>query len=156
MNGAFYLSSIVYMAQNEFGTVAKSAGLTQSHVDKLLGASPWLNTDRVAMKTALDMVIYSLSDLAMLPREDIPAECVAAVIACLVSPVNHFAAASWLANLKPARDLAENAQTAHIERVGHGRMLTLIRQAHGALLTEETYDAYAIQIQQVLGYSKAV
>ena len=118
----------------------------QNDMDLFKGQALWATSDRLRIRRVFDTVLYAMCDMAQLPRTEIPAEMPAAVVAMLVSPGNWMVAASWLAGLKPARDLMEAEQTVQIETFSAGRMLSLILYADSAMRDSSHYHEFNKQI----------
>lgn len=147
----FAVSSVRYLASDAFVRVCSSLGVSQEDMDIFRGPLVWTADVRVRMRRVLDAVLYGVCDLSMLPRVDIPAEMVAAVVACLVQPANWLVVAAQQEGLRTARDLAEPEQQAQIERVSAGRMVTLIIQADVALRGATEFVALSSVVNQKLG-----
>lgn len=60
------------------------------------GATAWSTTDRPRVRRVLDAYLYGCVDALGLPRFELPAEYVAAIIAVFVHPCNYFAACTWI------------------------------------------------------------
>lgn len=146
MNGQFYLSAIRMVATDSFVRVVVNGGVNQSDMDLFTGSGLWTPELRTRMRRVMDTVVYGICDMAMLPRVDLPAEIPAAIIAMMCAPCNWYVAASWLAGLRPAHDLAQAEETVQIERVSAGRMITLIHVADSAMRGTDEYNDFAAKI----------
>jgi len=87
----------------------------------------------------------------MLSFVSVPAEMVAAVVACLVKPANWVVVAAMCEGLRSARDLAAPELAVEIERVSSGRMMVLILQADVALSGAAEYGKLSGIINAKLG-----
>jgi len=154
VNKQFYISSMQHLLVPEFQRTLRNAGVSQAHVDVLRQPGLWTSDQRVAVRQTLDAVIYACTDMAGLPRVDIPAEYVAAVVATLVSPVNFLVLASWVADHKPARDLAQAEENVQIQRVHAGKMASLIIMAHAAIHGDEGESVIASKIRNGFSVQK--
>lgn len=139
MNPGFFLSAARMVATSQMSRLLLSAGVSAMDMDYLRGSGLWAQDMRTKMRTTLDSLIYGTLDIAGLPRVDVPAELVAAIVASVVDPINWMTCAAWLEGLKPARDLKEPGESVQIERVNAGRMLTLIIYADAAMSSTDEY-----------------
>lgn len=145
------LASVRYLASDAFVRVCASLGVSQEDMDHFRGPTVWTADIRVRMRRVLDTVVYGVCDMSMLPRVDVPAEMVAAVVACLVEPSNWIVVAAQCEGLRSARDLAEPEGSVQIERVSAGRMMVLILQADTSLAGAGEYSKLALAISSKLG-----
>lgn len=146
MNGLFYLASVRYLAQDAALRTIYNAGVSQQDFDQLRGAAIWSADQRTRIRRTLDAVVYSITDMAQLPRVDVPAEMVAAVVAMVISPANWATCASWLSGLRPARDVAEPEETVQIERVSAARMLVLVCMADASMRGLSEYAEFSSKL----------
>jgi len=148
---AIALASVRYLASDAFVRVCASLGVSQEDMDIFRGHGVWTADLRVRMRRVLDTVVYGVCDLSMLPRVEVPAEMVAAVVACLVAPGNWIIAAAQCEGLKSARDLAEPETAVQIERVSASRFLVLVLQADQSLRGANEFLSLSSVINQRLG-----
>ena len=64
--------------------------------------APWLAPQRHVARSGLESLCHATVELLGLPRVEIPAEYVAAVIAVFVDPVNYMVACSWFEGQLPS------------------------------------------------------
>lgn len=155
MNGYFFLAAARMVSTAQMSRLMVNSGVSQMQMDYLRGSTMWSSDMRTQMRTTLDTVIYGACDMAGLPRVDVPAEMVAAIVAVTVDPGNWMICASWIANLRPARDLKEPAETVQIERVDAGRMLTLILFADAAMRSLPEYESLSRTVGERMLLSEA-
>ena len=77
-------------------------GLTKAAYEEVTSQTPWIGAQRQRARATLDTLCHATTDLIGLPRIEIPAEYVAAVIASFVHPVNIAVACSWMEGRLPA------------------------------------------------------
>jgi len=147
----FAVASVRYLASDAFVRVCASLGCSQEDMDHFRGESVWTADLRVRMRRVLDNVVYGVCDLSMLPRVEVPAEMVAAVVACLVKPANWIVCAAMLEGLRSAHDLASPEIAVQIERLSSGRMVVLILQADVALSGAAEFSKLSSLIKSKLG-----
>ena len=83
----------------------QSLGLTPDDYKLLTGVEVWTANVRTVVRRALDSYVYGVLDILGLPRFELPAEYLAAVISVFVHPVNYFPACVWLSGGLSAEDI---------------------------------------------------
>lgn len=147
MQPEFFLSTIRYLAEDATARSIVNAGVSQEDMDILTGPALWTPDLRIRVRRTLDSVVFGITDMAGLPRVEIPAEMAAAIIAMIVNPANWMIAASWLADLKPAQDFTTPEETVQLERVSAGKMFVLVCMADAGMRTREDYTIFASRLQ---------
>lgn len=71
---------------------------TPAELKVVTQSSPWLQSDRHAVRNGLESVMYAALDVLGLQRFQLPTEYVAAVIVTAVSPVNWMIACIYLSD----------------------------------------------------------
>lgn len=71
-------------------------GVTKLQLQKAMSPAPWIGGERAEVRRTLDSLIYASVDAAGLPRIDLPAEFVAAVLAIFVHPTNLMVACVFM------------------------------------------------------------
>ncbi len=146
----FYLAGIAHLMTDEFTRVAKNTGISEEDWRLLTYTALWTAADRMRIMRVLDATIHGATQLAGLPKIDVPAEVVAAIIATTISPLNWPIAAAWQEGLHPAEDLSKAEETVQLERVKAGRMLALICLAKAALSNSQDWRDCHSAINQKL------
>mgnify|MGYP000379810389 CR=1 FL=1 len=90
----------------DFEDVFRGLGITPEEFKLLVGPAQWLGTDRNGVRKSLDACMAGGMDLAGVPRFEMPAEYIAAVIRAFVSPNNIHKACAWMENQRPAEAIA--------------------------------------------------
>lgn len=90
-------------------------GISPEDLKLVTGSIPWIITDRQSVRRTLDMLIHGLVDSLGLPRFELPAEYVAAVISVFVCPCNYFAACSWIPGSVSNEDLVAGTRGEPLE-----------------------------------------
>ena len=72
-------------------------GVTEEDFTLMTGDTVWTADIRPPIRRALEVCIYGVVDMIGLPRFELPAEYIAAIISTFVAPVNYFPACTWLA-----------------------------------------------------------
>lgn len=151
----FFLSSARMLISAQTSRLLLSSGVSHVDMQRLRGPALWMADQRVRVRTTLDACLFAACDMSGLPRVDIPAELAAAHVAVLVDPINWMVCASWLADLKPARDLAEAQQSVQIERVSAGRFLSLVLFADASMRSLGEYEQFARKIGESMTLSES-
>lgn len=85
---------------------AISMGMTEKTYTDMTSAAPWIASQRADIRASLETLCHSSTEVMGLPRFELPAEYVAAVIAVFVHPCNIAVACSWMEGRLPrAMDL---------------------------------------------------
>ena len=85
-------------------------GVSEPDRKLFMQLAPWDRDKKVVVTRTLERVCFGLCDVMGIPRFQLPAEYVAAVIFLCVSPQNYHPACSWAersVDSRPATDLAE-------------------------------------------------
>jgi len=72
-----------------------AANITATDLARLRGETVWLTGDRLRMMKAMDTIFQGGLEIAGIPPIQMPAEVLAAGIACVVHPTNWLTAAVW-------------------------------------------------------------
>lgn len=99
--------SAVVLLNSGMDELLKSLGCTEADYKLIVGKRPWVGADRLRVIRVLEGLIHGMVDIMGLPKFQLPAEYIAAVVAIFVSPVNYFAACSWLGSYIASEDLAD-------------------------------------------------
>lgn len=102
-----------------------SFGISDSDWKLTTRRAPWIATDRGRVSRTLDSLIHGTIDLVGLPRFLVPAEYIAAVLVCFVSPGNLMLAAAWRDGAPTAERLAGEENTFGAEPVRAARLFSL-------------------------------
>lgn len=86
-------------------------GITEADWNLFTGAAPWTAADRNRVRNTCDAVTHGALDFLGLPRFEVPAEYIAAVITMFVGPVNWQVAARWFETGRTTEDLASLPDT---------------------------------------------
>ena len=110
----------------------ESVGVTPAAFEKCTGPAIWTNDDRSSVENTLNSIQFSALDKAGLPRFQVPAEYVAAVIASFVHPINRMKACYWLSDTgntgAPAEAIAtQTDQRARAELVSAQQLFALVQ-----------------------------
>lgn len=127
----------LHLIANSLGagtTSIHELGLTPKVYEEVTSEIPWIAAQRTRMRAALDALCHATTDLAGLPRIEIPAEYVAAVIAVFVSPVNTPLACSFMGErFVTSADAASVGEPPPqgMEHMTAAQLLALVCQIHG-------------------------
>lgn len=86
--------------------VIDAIGCTETEWQLVTGQRIWIGVDRARVSRILDSLLFGLIDTIGLPRFELPAEYMAAMVSIFVSPCNYFSACTWLGSFVPGDDLA--------------------------------------------------
>lgn len=95
------------LMNSEVEDFMQSLGCTTEDYEMLTGSKNWIGKDRNRMFRALEGLLYGVVDSIGVPRFELPAEYVAAVISMFVHPVNYFPACAWLGSAASSNDLCD-------------------------------------------------
>ena len=109
-------------------------GLTDTEWDLATGKNAWVGGDRQIVRRALEALTYGSIDVVGLPRFDIPAEYVAAVIAHFVAPINMLVACNFMSGVMPTTDTLHTR--AEPENISASHLLSLVSLAKSADLVK--------------------
>lgn len=99
-------------------------GVTPELAKLVFGSAPWTATDRSHVRRVLDEICGGVLDRVGVPRVEVSAEYVAAVIAAFVHPTNVAVACRWMEMLRPAEDVVADASV--VGDVRAGELLVLV------------------------------
>lgn len=88
--------SIIRATTDTLETSLVGYGVSKEQLKKVMNPAPWLGAERAAVRRTLDSLVYATVDCAGLPRIDLPAEYVAAVISVFVHPTNLMVACVFM------------------------------------------------------------
>ena len=94
--------------------IVQAIGITEADIELTTGDEVWTIQDRQQVRRTLDAFAAGVMDLTGVPRFEMPAEFIAAVIATFVSPTNIMVACRWMEGQRPAEILVGATSTAHV------------------------------------------
>lgn len=90
------------LAGSSYTEIFGSLGITKEEFEKVTRASCWVSQDRGEVRKTLDALCAGVMDVTGVPRFEMPAEYVAAVIVSYVNPTNIQVACRWMEGQRPA------------------------------------------------------
>ena len=135
------LPAVLSLTKNDrFASYLVALNIHIDHWQLLIRDDVWLPVDKAKVEAVLRQIAFGSCDILGVPRPThLPAEYVACVVACLVSPVNWMSAAvMW--SMSPATvDLIDGDDNkGNILPVGSGRMFALVMQ-YAAMVSPEDF-----------------
>lgn len=88
----------------------RGMGVAKADYDRFVSDQPWTADDRILVTRVFDCLCYGVMDIVAIPRIELPAEYVAAIIRTFVSPNNYFTACQWGSSLKAADDMDQGRE----------------------------------------------
>ena len=108
-----------------------SLGLLPQDVKRVTGGIPWNRDERLIVIRTLDALMFGTMDLLALPRFQVPAEYVAAVVSMFVHPCNLMVASMWMATsgLEAASSLGSpTSQSANCDSIDAATIFAIAAQ----------------------------
>ena len=101
-----------------------SLGINQEDFSKTTSNAVWMSGDRPVVDRTIQQLAYGSMDAQGIPRFDLCAEYLAAIIALFIAPCNQFAACSHQAGVMMSVDLA--VQSEGTQRFDASRLYALV------------------------------
>lgn len=105
------LGAMHHIRAGALGDSLSAIGISLEEYQLTTSDSPWLVADRQVVVRVLENLIHGTCDCAGIPRFEVPAEFVAAVLSIFVSPVNTMAACRWMEGSRVAQDMSADEGT---------------------------------------------
>lgn len=87
------------------GDSLSAIGISKEEYALAVSDSPWLAADRAPVVRVIENLIHGTCDCAGIPRFEVPAEFVAAVLSIFIAPVNGQLACRWMEGSRVASDM---------------------------------------------------
>ena len=110
--------SMALVRSMDYEEIFRGLGITPEEFKLLVGKSIWLGSDRASVRKSLDACLAGAMDLTGVPRIEMPAEFIAAVICSFVAPVNVMKACAWMENQRPAEAISGASSSPEIVSAG--------------------------------------
>lgn len=145
------VGSMRLIARGAPGMAIDKLGVTEDDLALTTGDVPWTTSDRNRVRKTLDSFIYGVIEDLGLPRFELPAEYIAAVISTFVAPVNYFPACSWITARMSNEELStgiKGTTPQGFERVTPEQLFAIVVQLVNE--ADKTAAAYAAKTQAVI------
>lgn len=105
-------------------------GITQQHFELATGEQPWRRDHIHAVMKTLNAILFGTLEQLAMPKIQVPAEYVAAIVASFVAPGNRMVACVWLASERKtgvgALELAARAHTDELVPTSATQLFALV------------------------------
>lgn len=125
------LAAMKHIEQGSVTGEIDAFGVTKEDMKLTTGDTVWKGSDRSRVTNVLEVIMFGTVDVMGVPRFDIPAEYVAAVIAVFVAPSNTMLACRYLEGRSSAASivLQGSDESAHgLERCTARQLFSLVLQ----------------------------
>ena len=109
--------------------VFQQLGITKEEQARVFGDAPWVAQDRPLVVKVLDACAAGVMDVTAVPRFEMPAEYMAAVIVRFVSPTNIHLACRYMESQRPVTDFMPGA-TSKAGTVDPSQLFALVIQLY--------------------------
>lgn len=120
--------------------IFQSLGITPEDFELLTGKTIWVAGDRHRVRSCLDAACAGVMDVVGVPRFEMPAEYIAAVIACFVAPANVLTACRWMERQRAGDEL--RGATSGSELVDPSQVFALVLLIYDDKETGEIRQAF--------------
>lgn len=93
------------LASQSFLEMFEIFGISPEELTETMGAKPWHGSARERVRRVLDAVCHGVMDVVAVPRFEMPAEYIAAVIVGFVHPTNMMLACRFMERSRPVVSL---------------------------------------------------
>lgn len=98
--------SMKLIAGTDYAQLLPMMSVTQEDYERVTGEKAWVAVERERVRRTLDNLGAALMDVLGVPRFEMPAEYIAAVVVTFVSPTNIHTACRWMEGMRAAEALA--------------------------------------------------
>lgn len=125
--------AMINLCKSTSHNVIEEIGLLYGDFEKVRGNEPWMSQDRNAVTKTLDALCYSTLYCLGLPKIELPAEYIAAVIATFCKPVNYMVACRWIEGHQAASDLARSETAGQVIHAQQLFALVCMMESNGEM-----------------------
>lgn len=136
------LGAMSLLKDNSLNANLQNFGLNESDFDVLTQDTPWVAQQREQVRRTIDCIIHGLMDIVGVPRFEVPAEYIAAVLSTFVSGANMLIACRYMEGGSRAEELAVGNDNG--ERVKPQQLFALICQLRAG--DAAVYEAFAKKV----------
>lgn len=109
------IGSMRLIRNGSLGDSLEAIGVNREDYDRLVTRVPWVADDRAVVTRAIDGLAFGVLQVSGIPRFELPAEFLAAILYVFVDPVNLLKASRWIERSQSAADLAGAGGTERVE-----------------------------------------
>ena len=135
------LGALIILAEGGAAQTLAALGTSKDDWKVVAGDRPWVSTDVALVREVLDAITVGSMAMIGMPRVEVSAEYVAAVIAVIVHPVNiNHACFLYEGHLVTNQELAFNEKPSPTaERVSKEQLMALVELIYGHGITLNEY-----------------
>ena len=130
----------------------ETMGITSDDWTLATGNRPWIGQDRTRVKRILEVLTFGTIDVIGLPRFEVSAEYLAAVLAMFVHPTNILPACRWMEGIGSAEN--DMLAAGHSSDPPHGVETVHARQLFAlvlALWEDSASEGFRVQFEKRVG-----